>query len=159
MTELTADNDTVETDDTTTTDDHSRTTWGRRIGIAGLVGLGVVSLVGDPVAAAGLTEGATLASAQPDICGQTGMETITTIIGGWIELTAALGIMLLVAVWQADALAELVTSTEEGKKRIKRHKRTAAKSGATLLVIGPIATVGGAVMEIPFFQCVDLIPF
>jgi len=116
------------------------------------VGTIAVIAITEPVAAAdGLV--------QPSICTEPGMDTITGLIAGWVEIAAALGSMMMVAVWQADALAELLTGTEEGKKRIKRHKRTVAKAGLTVLVLGPGVTVAGKVMGIPFLDCVDLIPF
>lgn len=93
------------------------------------------------------------------VCDRDGMDTITGIIEGFVQLTAGLGIMAMIAVWQGDTLAEMFAGSPESKKRLKRHKRTVAKSGITLVVLGPGATVAGKLMGLPITACVNLIPF
>lgn len=88
-----------------------------------------------------------------------GVDQIAGVIEGFVKLTAGLGVMGLVAVWQVDSLAEMVSLNPEQKKQLKRHKRGAGKSAAVLTLAGPMATVGGALMGIPIISCVNLIPF
>ena len=47
----------------------------------------------------------------------------------------------------------------EQKKGLKRHNRSAMKSAVVLVVIGPLYTVAGFIMELPLAQCVNLTPW
>nr|WP_284032494.1 hypothetical protein [Halobaculum sp. DT31] len=85
--------------------------------------------------------------------------TLGNMIEGFVQITTGLGIMGLLVVWQADALMEMFTLGREQKARIKEHKRGAVRSAVTLVVLGPLFTVGGAAMGLPIAECVDLIPF
>lgn len=85
--------------------------------------------------------------------------TLTNMIEGFIQLTTAFGLVGLIVVWQADELAEMVAFDSDRRERLKRHKRTATKSAAVLVVLGPLFTIAGTVMELPIAQCVDLVPF
>ena len=80
-------------------------------------------------------------------------------IEGFFQITTALGIIGLVVVWQADSLAEVFTMSHDQKKSLKRHKRSAMKSGLILSILGPLYTVAGGVMGLPLAQCVDLAPW
>jgi hypothetical protein len=80
-------------------------------------------------------------------------------IEGFIQLTTAFGLVGLIVVWQADELAEMMAFGPEQRKRLKNHKRTAMKSAAVLVLLGPVFTIAGTVMELPIAQCVNLIPF
>jgi len=84
-------------------------------------------------------------------------EKLPDMIEGFFQLTTALGIVGLAVVWQAEALAEMVTLTPEQKKGLKRHKRSAMKSAVVLVVLGPLYTVAGSMMGLPLAQCVDLV--
>src|SRR6056297_762359 len=57
-------------------------------------------------------------------------------IEGFFQITTALGIIGLVVVWQADSLAEVFTMSHDQKKSLKRHKRSAMKSGLILSILG-----------------------
>lgn len=92
------------------------------------------------------------------IC-QDSSDTIANMIEGFLQITTGLGIMGLLIVWQADSLAEMFTLNREQKANIKRHRRSAMKSGAILVLLGPLFTVAGSAMDLPIAQCVDLIPF
>lgn len=104
------------------------------------------------------TTGVVAAQAANPICADDS-GTLVTIIEGFLKITVALGIIGLILVWQVDALLEMVTVGTEQKMAIKRHKRGAMKSAATLVVIGPLFTVAGAMMGLPIADCVNLIPF
>ena len=80
-------------------------------------------------------------------------------IEGFFQLTTALGIVGLAVVWQADSLIEMFTLNPEQKKGIKRHKRSAMKSAVILVVLGPLYTVAGSIMNLPLAECVDLVPW
>nr|WP_255197742.1 hypothetical protein [Halorarius litoreus] len=80
-------------------------------------------------------------------------------IEGFVQITTGLGIMGLLVVWQSDALLSMFTFGREQKAKLKEHKRDAMRSAATLVVLGPLFTVGGSAMGLPIAQCVDLIPF
>jgi len=80
-------------------------------------------------------------------------------IEGFFQLTTALGIVGLAIVWQADSLIEMFTLNPDQKKGLKRHKRSAMKSAAVLVVLGPLYTVAGSTMGLPLAQCVNLAPW
>jgi len=84
--------------------------------------------------------------------------TLTNMIEGFIQLTTALGLVGLLVVWQADELAEMFTLSQEQKGRLKRHKISAMKSAVVLVLLGPLFTIAGGVMELPIAQCVDFVP-
>ncbi|MFD1571277.1 hypothetical protein [Halorubrum laminariae] len=86
-------------------------------------------------------------------------ENLPSMIEGFFQLTTALGIVGLVVVWQADSLIEMFSITPEQKKALKRHKRSALKSAVVLVVLGPLYTVAGSMMNLPLAQCVDLAPW
>ncbi|WP_259532914.1 hypothetical protein [Halalkaliarchaeum sp. AArc-CO] len=86
-------------------------------------------------------------------------DRLPEMISGFFQVTTALGIMGLVVVWQADSLAEMFTLNPEQREAIKRHKRTALKSAIILLVLGPLYTVAGSMMNLPLAECVDLVPW
>lgn len=102
------------------------------------------------------------AAAQSDssnpVC-QDESDTLANMIEGFVQITTGLGIMGLLVVWQSDALLSMFTFGREQKARLKEHKRGAMRSAATLVVLGPLFTVGGSAMGLPIAQCVDLIPF
>lgn len=85
--------------------------------------------------------------------------TLPSMIEGFIQLTTSLGLMGLLVVWQADELAEMFTLGPEQKRTLKEHKRGAMKSAGVLVLLGPLFTVAGGMMELPVAQCVDLVPF
>lgn len=85
--------------------------------------------------------------------------TLVNMIEGFIQLTTALGVIGLLVVWQADELSEMFTFNQERKQNLKRHKIGAMKSAAILVLLGPLFTIAGSMMELPIAQCVDLIPF
>lgn len=85
--------------------------------------------------------------------------TLANMIEGFVQLTTGLGVMGLLVVWQSDSLMEIFTLNREQKASFKQHKRTALKSTATLVLLGPLFTVAGSSMNLPIAQCVDLIPF
>ena len=80
-------------------------------------------------------------------------------IEGFFQLTTAIGLMGVVVVWQADSLADMFTLNRDQKEGLKRHKRQALKSAVILLVLGPLYTVAGSVMNLPLASCVDLVPW
>ena len=86
-------------------------------------------------------------------------ETLANMIEGFVQITTGLGLMGLLVVWQSDALLSMFTFGREQKAKLKEHKRDAMRSAATLVVLGPLFTVGGSAMGLPIAQCVDLIPF
>jgi len=86
-------------------------------------------------------------------------ERLPEMISGFFQLTTAIGLMGLVVVWQADSLIELFTMRPEQREGLKRHKRTALRSTVILLVLGPLYTVAGSVMNLPLAECVDLVPW
>jgi hypothetical protein len=85
--------------------------------------------------------------------------TLADMIEGFVQLTTGLGVMGLFVAWQSDSLMEIFTLNREQKASFKQHKRTALKSAATLVLLGPLFTVAGSSMDLPIAQCVDLIPF
>lgn len=86
-------------------------------------------------------------------------DRLPEIISGFFQLTTAIGLMGLVVVWQADSLVELFTLRPEQREGLKRHKRTALRSTVILVVLGPLYTVAGSVMNLPLAECVDLTPW
>lgn len=86
-------------------------------------------------------------------------EQLSGMIAGFFRITTAIGIVGLVIVWQVDSLAEMFTMNPDQKKGLKRHKRTALKSIAALLALGPLYTVAGSAMGLPLAECVDLVPW
>ena len=86
-------------------------------------------------------------------------DRLPEMISGFFQVTTALGIMGLVVAWQADSLAEMFTLNPEQREALKRHKRTALKSTIILLVLGPLYTVAGSMMNLPLAECVDLVPW
>lgn len=113
-----------------------------------LVGLlvGLVSV--QPVAAQ---------ASNPVCSGDSGI--LPNMIEGFIQLTTALGLMGLIVVWQADELAAMFVQRPEKKRELKQHKRGAMKSATVLVLLGPLFTIAGSLMELPVAQCVDLVPF
>lgn len=85
--------------------------------------------------------------------------TLANMIEGFVQVTTGLGIMGLLVVWQSDALLSMFTIGREQKAKLKEHKRDAMRSATTLVVLGPLFTVGGSAMGLPIAQCVDLVPF
>lgn len=84
---------------------------------------------------------------------------LPAMIEGLFQLTTGAGIVGLVLVWQFDALIELFTLNPKQKKAIKEHKRSALKSTATLVVLGPLYSVAGTMMGLPMADCVNLAPW
>ena len=80
-------------------------------------------------------------------------------IEGFFQLSIGLGLIGLAVVWQADSLIEMFTLNPEQKKSLKRHKRSALKSGIILVALGPLYTVAGTTMGLPLADCVDLVPW
>jgi uncharacterized metal-binding protein len=90
---------------------------------------------------------------------QDNSDTLANMIEGFVQITTGLGVMGLLVVWQSDSLMEMFTPNPEQRTRLKQHKRTALRSTATLVLIGPLFTIAGSSMGLPIAQCVDLIPF
>ena len=86
-------------------------------------------------------------------------ERLPEMISGFFQFTTAIGLMGLVVVWQADSLVELFTLRPEQREGLKRHKRTALRSTVVLVVLGPLYTVAGSVMNLPLAECVELTPW
>lgn len=86
-------------------------------------------------------------------------DRLPEMIEGFFQLTTGLGIVGLAIVWQADSLIEMFTLNPEQKKGIKRHKRSAMKSGTVLVALGPLYTVAGSMMNLPLASCVNLVPW
>ncbi|WP_353635061.1 hypothetical protein ABSL23_05995 [Halobacterium sp. NMX12-1] len=86
-------------------------------------------------------------------------DNLPSMIEGFFQLTTALGIVGLAVVWQADSLIEIFTLSPDRKKGLKRHKRSAMKSAVVLVVLGPLYTVAGSLMNLPLATCVDLVPW
>jgi len=86
-------------------------------------------------------------------------DNLPSMIEGFFQLTTALGLVGLAVVWQADSLIEMFTLSPERKKGLKRHKRSAMKSAVILVVLGPLYTVAGSMMNLPLATCVDLVPW
>ncbi len=80
-------------------------------------------------------------------------------ITGFFQLTTGLGLVGLVVVWQGDSLVEMFTLHREQREGIKRHKRTALKSAVVLVILGPLYTVAGSMMNLPLASCIDLVPW
>ncbi|GAA0302984.1 hypothetical protein GCM10009066_16300 [Halarchaeum salinum] len=97
-----------------------------------------------------------VAAQQTTVCSAS---KLPTMIEGFFQLTTALGIIGLAVVWQADSLIDMFTLNPEQKKDIKRHKRSALKSTAILVVLGPLYTVAGSMMGLPLASCVNLVPW
>ena len=87
------------------------------------------------------------------------VDRLPGMISGFFQLTTAIGLIGLVVVWQADSLIELFTIRPEQRESLKRHKRTALRSTVILVVLGPLYTVAGSVMNLPLAECVDLTPW
>nr|WP_256408439.1 hypothetical protein [Halorubrum rutilum] len=87
------------------------------------------------------------------------VDRLPGMISGFFQLTTAIGLLGLVVVWQADSLIELFTLRPEQREGLKRHKRTALRSTVILVILGPLYTVAGSVMNLPLAECVDLIPW
>lgn len=86
-------------------------------------------------------------------------DKLPNMIEGFFQLTTGLGIVGLAIVWQADSMIEMFTLNPEQKKGIKRHKRSAMKSGVILVALGPLYTVAGSMMNLPLASCVNLVPW
>ena len=86
-------------------------------------------------------------------------ERLPEMISGFFQLTTAIGLMGLVVVWQADSLMEMFTLRPEQREGLKQHKMSALKSAVILLVLGPLYTVAGSMMNLPLAECVDLVPW
>ncbi|WP_246308108.1 hypothetical protein [Halorarum salinum] len=97
-----------------------------------------------------------VAAQESAVCGA---DRLPEMISGFFQLTTRIGLIGLVVVWQADSLIEMFTLHREQREGIKRHKRTALKSATVLLVLGPLYTVAGSMMNLPLATCVDLVPW
>lgn len=86
-------------------------------------------------------------------------DNLPSMIEGFFQLTTAIGIIGLAIVWQADSLMEMFTLNPDQKRGLKRHKRSAMKSAAILVVLGPLYTVAGSMMGLPLADCIDLVPW
>jgi undecaprenyl pyrophosphate phosphatase UppP len=98
------------------------------------------------------------ASAQSVICQDTS-GTLPGLIEGAILLIVGVGVMTAVVVYFADTLLQMLTIDPPDRGLIKTHKRTVYKSTALLVIAGPLLTVMGPTLGLPFAECVDLIPF
>jgi hypothetical protein len=126
--------------------------WFGRIGRAAVIATVLLTLVAAQPAVA-QDGGATNPVCQDD------SGTLANMIEGFVQLTTGLGVMGLLVVWQSDSLMEIFTLNREQKASIKQHKRTALKSTATLVLLGPLFTLAGSGMGLPIADCVNLIPF
>ncbi len=125
-----------------------RSTAVKSVRIALLVGFAVGLLLAQPGAA----------QESNPVC-EDDSGTLADMIEGFIQITTGLGIMGLLVVWQADSLMEMFTLSQEQKASLKRHKRSALKSAAILVLLGPVFTVAASAMSLPIADCVTLIPF
>lgn len=125
-----------------------RTTMRRALHVLLVVSVLLGSAAADPVAA------------QEDnpVCDDDS-ETLVNMIEGFVQLTTGLGVMGLLIVWQADELMGMFSMSQEQKAQLKQHKMSALKSASVLVLLGPLFTIGGAAMELPIAECVNLIPF
>jgi hypothetical protein len=98
------------------------------------------------------------ALAQNPVCAEES-NTLVNMIEGFVQLTTGLGVMGLLIVWQADSLMEMFTMSLDQQTAFKRHKFKALKSATVLVLLGPLFTVMGSMMDLPIAQCVDLTPF
>lgn len=95
-------------------------------------------------------------ASEPAVCET---ERLPEMIAGFFQLTTSAGLIGLAVVWQADSLLEMFTLAPEQLENLKRHKRSALKSTVVLLVLGPLYTVMGEMMNLPLASCIDLVPW
>ena len=138
----------------TETPDDSASTASPRYDLGFHVGPAVVAVLALTIVA---VEPALAQAANP-IC-EDSSDTLVTMTEGFLRITTGLGVMGLLMVWQADALAEMFTIGRDQKERLKRHKRQAGKSALVLIILGPLFAVAGPMMGLPVASCVDLVPF
>lgn len=93
--------------------------------------------------------------AQNAVCDATGLPDM---ISGFFQLTTGIGLIGVVVVWQANALAEMFTFNPDQREIIKRYRQRALKSGVILVILGPLYSVGGSMMGLPLASCIDLTP-
>ena len=139
----------MQSSDTDSQQEHSRTTISSTVGLRFPVAIAVLSVIAVEPALAQQTSQSAVCSA----------DNLPEMIEGFFQLTTGLGIVGLAVVWQADSLIEMFTLDPEQKKGLKRHKRSAMKSAVVLVILGPLYTVAGAIMGLPLAQCVDLVPW
>ena len=138
----------VAVDESGIADEHS---WLRRIGRGLVLTTLLLSLIGTQPALA-------QSDVTNPVC-QDDSGTLANMIEGFVQIKTALGVMCLLVVWQSDSLIEIFTPSPDQRTVLKQHKRTALRSTATLVLLGPLFTVAGSTMGLPIAQCVDLIPF
>lgn len=88
-----------------------------------------------------------------------GAEKLPGMIEGFFQLSVGIGMLGLAVVWQADSLLEMVKLDQEGKRRLRDHRRSALKSAVVLVALGPLYTVAGSTMGLPLAECIDLVPW
>lgn len=140
--EMPTDNSTETPDDQSPPELTATTRWGRRLTTATVV--------------------ITLVAVEPALASESAVcetEQLPEMISGFFQLTTTMGLIGLVVVWQADALIEMFTLSTEQLESLKRHKRSALKSAAVLVLLGPLYTVAGDTMNLPLASCVDLVPW
>ena len=92
-------------------------------------------------------------------CNSGSASSLGQTVEGFFQLTAGVGLVGLVAVWQMESLMGVFAMSPEQKRNLKEHKRDAGKAAVTLLAIGPLYVAAQSAMGLPMGDCLSLSPF
>lgn len=92
-------------------------------------------------------------------CGSSSTTSLGQTVEGFFQLTAGVGLVGLVAVWQMESLMGVFAMSPEQKRNLKEHKRDAGKAAIMLLAIGPLYMAAQSAMSLPMGDCLGLSPF
>lgn len=92
-------------------------------------------------------------------CSSGSASSLGQTVEGFFQLTAGVGLVGLVAVWQMESLMGVFAMSPEQKRSLKEHKRDAGKAAIMLLAIGPLYVAAQSAMGLPMGDCLSLSPF
>lgn len=116
--------------------------------LAVLAGPLLALLAVDPVAA----------ESPPPVC-SADSGTLPSLIEGFIQLTTALGLLGLLAVWQADTITDRLVIGIEGQRRLTQQKLRTAKRSATLVILGTLLILASQLNHLLITHCTNPVPF
>ena len=94
------------------------------------------------------------------VCQSASASATPTALGNLIQrffqLTTLVGLLGMFAIWQGGSLAEILTLSQRQKRNIKEYKSSSLKAAITLVLIGPLFTVGASSLVGSRMACLDL---
>ncbi|MFC6770037.1 hypothetical protein ACFQDD_00610 [Halorubrum pallidum] len=90
------------------------------------------------------------------VCGSDFLEST---IQAFVTATSLSAVILFVALYQMDAIMEMVAMSPESQQKVKQHEKKLWGALIKIIVVGPGVTAIGGMIGWEFASCIDLVPF